>query len=160
MAEPANAAVDVSKLFSLEGKTAIVTGGTGGLGTAMTTALASAGADIVSIELPNDPGSERTRNIVEKTCGRKYRNYECDVSKMKNIRETYQKLWSDGVVADIVVRTFRRVPLYTHQARRALAPKVFPRYTDMLTVNIDSSTALGSSEEQKLLTSRMKTLML
>ena len=113
MTEPSNAAVDVSKLFSLEGKTAIITGGTGGLGTAMTTALASAGADIVSIELPNDPGSENTRNIVEKTCGRKYRKYECDVSKMKNIRETYQKLWSDGVVADIVVRTFEEPLLGT-----------------------------------------------
>jgi len=41
--------VDVAKLFTLAGKTAIVTGGTGGLGTGMTMALASAGADIVSI---------------------------------------------------------------------------------------------------------------
>ena len=95
-------AVDVSKLFSLEGKTAIVTGGTGGLGTAMTTALASAGADIVSIELPNDPGSENTRNVVT-SLGRKHSKYECDVSNLKSIRATYQKLWSDGVVGDIVL---------------------------------------------------------
>ena len=96
------AAVNVSKLFSLEGKTAIVTGGTGGLGTAMTTALASAGADIVSIELPNDPGSDNTRQIVE-GCNKKYRRYECDVRELKQIRATYQKMWDDGVVADIVL---------------------------------------------------------
>ena len=99
----ASAAVDVSKLFSLEGKTAIVTGGTGGLGTAMTTALASGGADIVSIELQNDPGSANTEEIVTKKCGRKYSKYECDVRDLKAIRATYQKMWSDGVVADIVL---------------------------------------------------------
>ena len=68
----------------------------------MTTALASAGADIVSIELPNDPGSENTSKIV-KSCGRKYSSYECDVSNLKSIRSTYQKIWSDGVKADIVL---------------------------------------------------------
>lgn len=98
----ASAAVDVSKLFSLEGKTAIVTGGTGGLGTAMTTALASGGADIISIELPSDPGSANTEKIVTQM-GRKHKKYECDVRDMKQIRATYQKIWSDGVVADIVL---------------------------------------------------------
>lgn len=94
--------VDVAKLFSLTGKTAIVTGGTGGLGTAMTTALASAGADIVSIELPNDPGSERTKEVVT-GLGRKYSKYECDMSDLKNIRSIYQQIWKDGVGADIVL---------------------------------------------------------
>lgn len=103
MANSANAAIDVSKLFSLEGKTAIVTGGTGGLGTAMTKALASGGADIVSIELPDDPGSAKTEEIVTKTCGRKYRKYECDIGELKAVRATYQKIWNDGVVADILL---------------------------------------------------------
>ena len=94
--------VDVSRLFSLAGKTAIVTGGTGGLGTAMTTALASAGADIVSIELPNDPGSENTAKVVT-GCGRQYRKYECDVSDMKAIRSIYQQIWKDGVTTDILL---------------------------------------------------------
>lgn len=94
--------MDVSKLFCLAGKTAIVTGGTGGLGTAMTTALASAGADIVSIELPDDPGSEKTKDIV-RGLGRQYTKYECDMRDMKNVRSTYQRMWSEGVRADIVL---------------------------------------------------------
>ncbi|KAK5169140.1 uncharacterized protein LTR77_006449 [Saxophila tyrrhenica] len=94
--------VDIAKLFTLHGKTAIVTGGTGGLGTAMTTALASAGADIISIELPDDPGSERTKAIV-KGCGRKYSRYNADVSDMKSIRSTYQQIWKDGLSADILL---------------------------------------------------------
>ena len=94
--------IDIAKLFSLAGKTAIVTGGTGGLGTAMTTALASAGADIVSIELPNDPGSENTRQVVT-GLGRRHTKYECDMSDMKDIRATYQRIWGDGVTADILL---------------------------------------------------------
>ena len=39
--------MDASKLFDLEGRVAIVTGGNGGLGLAMATGLAAAGADIV-----------------------------------------------------------------------------------------------------------------
>ncbi|KAK3710949.1 hypothetical protein LTR37_009970 [Vermiconidia calcicola] len=98
----AEAAIDVSKLFSLAGKTAIITGGTGGLGTAMTTALASGGADIISIELPNDPSSSNTSKIVT-DLGRKYTRYECDIRDPKQLRSTYQQIWSDGRVADIVL---------------------------------------------------------
>ncbi|CZT24256.1 related to 2-deoxy-D-gluconate 3-dehydrogenase [Ramularia collo-cygni] len=94
--------VDVSKLFSLAGKTAIVTGGTGGLGAAMTTALASAGADIVSIEIPEDPASQTIKDAVEKT-GRKIRQYTCNVREPKALREVYQKLWSEGIKGDVLL---------------------------------------------------------
>ena len=99
---PATPVVDISKLFSLHGKTAIVTGGTGGLGTAMTLALASAGADIVSIELLNDPNSPATEAGV-KSCGRTIRQYHCDVKDPKALRSCYQKIWAEGVEADILL---------------------------------------------------------
>lgn len=94
--------VDVSKLFSLAGKTAIVTGATGGLGAAMTTALASAGADIVSIELPEDPGTQTIKDAVAKT-GRTIRQYTCNIREPKSLRGVYQQLWSDGVKGDILL---------------------------------------------------------
>lgn len=42
---------DVMSLFSLSGKTAIVTGGTRGIGQAMAFALAEAGADIILVQV-------------------------------------------------------------------------------------------------------------
>ena len=41
------------KMFSLAGKTAVVTGGTRGIGAAMALALAEAGADIILIQVGN-----------------------------------------------------------------------------------------------------------
>ena len=41
----------VLDLFSLEGQTALVTGGTRGIGQAMTMALAEAGADILLVQV-------------------------------------------------------------------------------------------------------------
>jgi 2-deoxy-D-gluconate 3-dehydrogenase len=93
----------VTELFSLNGKTAIVTGGTGGLGLSMAVALAEAGADVVSIQIANDPRAALLEEGVVKQCGRKLRTYETDVSDSPKLRETFQKIWSDGVVPDILL---------------------------------------------------------
>lgn len=41
----------MASLFSLEGRTALVTGGTRGIGQAMAIALAEAGADVVLVQV-------------------------------------------------------------------------------------------------------------
>lgn len=44
----------VQQLFSLEGETALVTGGTRGIGQAMALALAEAGADVLLVQVGID----------------------------------------------------------------------------------------------------------
>lgn len=92
----------VSDLFSLANKTAIVTGGTGGLGLAMAVALAEAGADIVSIQLAGDPRASLLDDMV-KALGRKLRVFETDVADSKKLRDCFAKIWEAGVLPDILL---------------------------------------------------------
>jgi NAD(P)-dependent dehydrogenase (short-subunit alcohol dehydrogenase family) len=51
-------------MFDLSGKRAVVTGASSGIGQAIATALAGAGADVASIYLDNPDGAEATRRAV------------------------------------------------------------------------------------------------
>ena len=92
----------VAKLFSLEGKTAIVTGASGGLGLAMTSALAEAGANIVSIQLANDSNAANLQKAVEQH-SRSFSSLECDIRNAKELRATFQKIWDQNVLPDILL---------------------------------------------------------
>lgn len=92
----------LTQLFTLSGKTAIVTGGTGGLGLDMTVALAEAGADIVSIQLANDPRADLLSQAC-KSAGRKLTVFECDVADSKSLRECFARIWEAGVTPDILL---------------------------------------------------------
>ncbi|KAK4548844.1 hypothetical protein LTR36_008617 [Oleoguttula mirabilis] len=85
----------IADLFALSSCTAIVTGGTGGLGLTMTIALAEAGANITSIEVPGDPVSSVLREKVE-SLGRAYSKYECDVKDSAQLRAVFKKVWEDA----------------------------------------------------------------
>jgi NAD(P)-dependent dehydrogenase (short-subunit alcohol dehydrogenase family) len=54
-----------ASLFSLTSKTAVVTGRTGGIGLSVVPSLAELGADIVSIQIPNDPQTPALRSTIE-----------------------------------------------------------------------------------------------
>jgi len=67
--------MSVLEKFKLEGKTAIVTGATRGLGQGIAVGLAEAGADIIGVGRSDDT---ETRSIIEKL-GRKYLTVRADV---------------------------------------------------------------------------------
>jgi 2-deoxy-D-gluconate 3-dehydrogenase len=94
----------VASLFSLTGKTAIILGGTGGLGQVMTLALAEAGADIVSIELPNDSQSKTLSDSIQNV-SRKISVFKCDISDSKSLRKTFSEIWAAGIVPDILLNS-------------------------------------------------------
>lgn len=91
-----------NNLFSLEGKVAIVTGCSTGLGQGMVLGLAEAGADIVGVDYV---GAEETKNKVE-ALGRKYLGIKANLSTLKPI---------DGIV-EAAVNTFGKVDILVNNA--------------------------------------------
>ena len=99
---PASSArVPTSDLFSLRGKTAIVTGATGGIGLTVATALAESGASIVSIQIPSDPNSDALRKAIEVT-GQSTKHFECNLLDSTSIADCFERMWAAGIVPDIL----------------------------------------------------------
>jgi NAD(P)-dependent dehydrogenase (short-subunit alcohol dehydrogenase family) len=92
--------IPVLDQFKLTGKTALITGGNGGIGAAMATALAEAGADIIIIQIPNDT-SDFHKSIT--SLSRKVGVYDCDLAETNNIRACVAQILNDGHVIDILV---------------------------------------------------------
>lgn len=87
--------------FSLEGKVAIVTGSSYGLGVTFAGALADAGADVVV--------TARSRERLEETCkmveakGRRCLVVECDVTSYEQVKNLMKVAWEHFGTVDILV---------------------------------------------------------
>ncbi|KAJ5736042.1 uncharacterized protein N7483_001167 [Penicillium malachiteum] len=92
----------LNDLFSIRDKTAICTGVTGGIGQELCLTLAQAGANIVSIQLVDDPNGPKLRAAVE-ALGRSFSAFECDICDSKALRETFGKIWRNEIQPDILL---------------------------------------------------------
>ena len=100
------------ELFSLEGKRALITGGTHGLGMAISLCLASAGADLII----NGHSRERLEKAGEdyRKAGYKIHSYLFDVRDEKLVNEMIRKIEKEVGPVDILVNNaaiIKRVPL-------------------------------------------------
>ena len=100
------------QLFSLAGKTALITGGTHGLGMAMAKGLGSVGATIVV----NDISKEKVENAVKeyKACGFKAYGYIFDVTDEKQVVEFISRIEKEVAPIDILVNNagiIKRIPM-------------------------------------------------
>ena len=102
--------------FKLDGKIAVVTGCTRGIGKALAVALAEAGADIVGVS----KSLGRAGSDVEKAvgqAGRKFHAYQCDFRDRKAVHDFTARVMADFPVIDIFVAnagTTRRSPVTDH----------------------------------------------
>lgn len=83
----------MSNLFSLQGETALVTGGTRGIGAAVAIALAEAGADILLVQR-NTTVTDTQKQI--EALGRKATVYTADLSSPEDVRALVPKVLADG----------------------------------------------------------------
>ncbi|EGS22674.1 2-deoxy-D-gluconate 3-dehydrogenase-like protein [Thermochaetoides thermophila DSM 1495] len=83
----------IMSLFSLEGQTALVTGGTRGIGKAVAIALAEAGADVLLVQ--RDESSTETRDAI-RALGRKAEIYTADLSNPRDVSKIVPRVLADG----------------------------------------------------------------
>jgi len=96
-------------MFDLTGKTAIITGGTTGLGRGIAVALAEAGADTVIVDIVDDP--ETKERIA--AMGNKVIQIQADLSKFEAIQSVVDKTIAEFGKVDILFNNagiIRRVP--------------------------------------------------
>ncbi len=102
--------------FSLEGKTALVTGCKRGIGKAMAIGLAQAGANIIGVSASLEKeGSEIEKEI--NAIGKNFKAYQCDFSDRKSLYNFINLVKSDFPVIDILVNnagTILRAPAAEH----------------------------------------------
>ncbi|CAI7634722.1 unnamed protein product [Penicillium pancosmium] len=91
----------VASLFSLSGRTALITGGTRGIGQAMAFALAEAGADVILVQ--RDESNTSTRDEIINRLGRKAYIHVAELSDRKSVKEIIPSVTSQGLKPDILV---------------------------------------------------------
>ena len=71
--------------FRIDGKVALVTGGTKGIGGAIALALAEAGADVAVVSRQGDPEIEKAI----RTAGKRYLHYPADLTKRNETKSRH-----------------------------------------------------------------------
>ncbi len=90
------------QLFSLNGKTAVVTGGFGNLGPVFIVALYNAGASVAVLDLPGKKPPEDLITL-ERTSGGKIQFYEADVTSKTQLTEVREKIKKEIGIIRILV---------------------------------------------------------
>lgn len=87
----------------LKGKTAVITGGSRGIGEAIAYKLASMGANIAAIYAGNAEAAENVWNKCKEENGVEAKAYQCNVADFSAVKETVAKIKADFGTAHILV---------------------------------------------------------
>ncbi len=120
--------------FSLSGKTAVITGCDTGLGQAMATALAEAGADIVGASIVDDCSA--TKAVIE-SIGRKFTYYKVDISDRDQLYAFINEVKTEHSKMDILINNAGII------MRKPAAEHSDEYWDTVMAVNIDAQFILS-----------------
>lgn len=121
-------------LFSISGKTALITGSGRGVGLAYARALARAGANIVLVLHPSEPddAAEQIQAIGVET-----HVFRADLLDRDQVRELFPRVWAAGIVVDIFVNNAgiaHREPILSYPE---------DKWYDIMQINLSAGFVLG-----------------
>ena len=109
--------MDFSKLFSLEGKVALITGGSYGIGYGIASAFAAQGAKIVFCDIKQELVDKGLESY--KADGIDAKGYVCDVTNEDMVTDMVKKIEEEVGVIDILVNNagiIKRIPMHEKSA--------------------------------------------
>jgi gluconate 5-dehydrogenase/2-deoxy-D-gluconate 3-dehydrogenase len=118
----------MSDIFNLDGRTAIVTGASRGLGKAMASALGKAGAKVVLVSRSSDDLAEAADELITGGCEVFAR--PCDLSIIDAFEDWVSDIWSDVGPVDILLHSAG------HQRRSAAVDLDYADWERILAVNL------------------------
>jgi 2-deoxy-D-gluconate 3-dehydrogenase len=127
--------MNLNNLFSLSGKTALVTGCSRGIGKSMAIGLAEAGADIIGVSGTLLPASEVEKEVNK--LGRKFSPYAIDLGNRDALYESIEKIKLAHPVIDILINNagiIKRDPAALHTDEE---------WDSVMAVNLDATFILS-----------------
>ena len=130
--------------FDLTGKTALVTGCSKGIGKAMATGLAAAGADIIGVSHSLAASGSDVENEV-RSLGRGFKAYQADFSDRKSLYDFITKVFGENKRIDILINnagTILRAPAAEHSDED---------WDTVLNINLDAQFILAREAGKRML---------
>ncbi len=122
--------------FSLEGKTALITGSGRGIGRGLAMALSKSGADIVVLDIIEENARE-TAELIRSTSGAKAYPYVADLSKIEMIPKYVQDILEDCGKIDILINNAGI------QVRKPALEFTLEEWNKVITIHLTASFALA-----------------
>lgn len=127
----------LEKLFSLEGKTAIVTGGAQGIGKIVATHMAEVGANIVIFDMQTEKAKEAAHEIAQVT-GRKTMAIGVDVTDPAQVKDAIDR--ADAQMGDVEL-LFNNAGIVIHKSAYDVTPE---EWIKVISVNLNGEYFMAS----------------
>jgi 2-deoxy-D-gluconate 3-dehydrogenase len=122
--------------FRVDGKLALVTGSSRGIGLAIATALAESGADIIGVSSKLEAsGSDLEKAVVK--AGKKFYAYQCDLSNRDSIYTFLEKVKADHPRIDILINNAG------HILRKPVAEHPDEYWDTIININLNAQFILA-----------------